>query len=403
MVERPYTVVPDSRTEVAVRKLVQQLCDAIVTKLRPSALLLSGSFARGEGGAYLAGGAVRTTSDLDLVAVYRGPLSLLRSALARRRAAALSAKLRRTFPGADIDLTVRPAVLFTWPPATLDYYDLLRSARVLHGSVSLPPPSAVRLDDIPPDELRRALVKRGVGLLASWLRLSTGETALSEAHAHATEYDIDKAYLASGDMWLHRSDRYHHLLRERMARFSSLRTAAGPTSELRSQYDESARRRLVPGPLVERTANPHLGRWRGAAAEWLRACDLLEEWSRRGDAPRGAHPWRHPARAARQAVGGMRQRLRGLPTQARQQQALPFLIRLALGDREHAWLYPATAELLHASRADQDDLPALMRRFLLAWNHGHAAPASACVPNATLPTAYAWRVPGDMPKAASGV
>jgi hypothetical protein len=261
----------------------------------------------------------------------------------------------------------------------------------------------VRLDDIPLDELRRVLVKRGVGLLVSWLRLATSPPSLSEAHAHATAYDIDKAYLACGDVWLHRSDRYHHFLRVRMERFRSLRMAAGPTADLRAQYDASARRRLVPGPLVSRSAMAHVERWRGAAAEWLRACDLHEEWSRRGDAPRGIQPWRHPARAARQAVAVVRQRLRGLPTQARQRQALPLLLRLALGDRERAWLYPATAALLHASRADQDDLPALMRRFLLAWNHGHAAPASALVPDPTPPTPHPWGMPGDMSKAASGL
>ena len=63
-----------------------------------------------------------------------------------------------------------------------------------------------------------------------------------------------------------------------------------------------------------------------------------------------------------------RQVVRGLPTPERQRQALPFLIRLAQGDRDEAWLFQATANLLRAPGADRNDLPELVSRFLLAWN-----------------------------------
>jgi hypothetical protein len=129
---------------------------------------LSGSFARGEGGAYFSGQEIRTTSDLDLIAVYRGPDSLIRAALARRSARKLAKQLSRNFPRARLDLTTRPAFLLRWPATTLDYHELLRSARLLHGELRLPPPSEVRIDDIPPGEITRQLRKRGAGLLLSW-------------------------------------------------------------------------------------------------------------------------------------------------------------------------------------------------------------------------------------------
>ena len=126
MTERPFTVAPVSETESAVGALLHALRDDVVSSLAPDALLLSGSFGRGEGGAFMAGDAVCTVSDLDLIAVYRGPTSVVRTILARRSAANLVSRWRRTFPGAQIDLTVRHALLLNWPPATLDYFALLR-------------------------------------------------------------------------------------------------------------------------------------------------------------------------------------------------------------------------------------------------------------------------------------
>jgi hypothetical protein len=366
MPDRPYTVAPDSETEQAVQNLVQRVRTLVVHELAPASLLLSGSFGRGEGGAYVVDGTLHTTSDLDLIAVYRGPASVWRTLLARRRVAAVTAVVESAFPGVSVDLTIRPAVLLSWPPATLDYYELLRSARVLHGAVRLPPPSAVRLDDIAPVERRRALEKRGVGLLVSWLRLASSDEWLSEAAARGTEAEIDKAYLACGDAWLHYGGGYDHRLHVRMQRLGSLVTPSGsPSPLLRSQYEESGRRRLLPGPLVSPWAARHLQRWRGAAAEWDRAHTLVLGGKRTGST---WHPWRHPARAARHAVAVARQVVKGLPTPGRQRLALPFLIRLAQGDREEAWLLQATAHLLRAPAADRTDLKALVHRFLLAWS-----------------------------------
>lgn len=375
MAERPLTIAPHSEAEAAVRALLHQIRAIIVTELEPTALLLSGSFARGEGGAYLAGGTVHTTSDLDLIAVYCGPASLVRSVMARRRAARLSARLRRMFPDVRIDLTVRPALLFLWPPATLDYYDLLRSARTLWGAVHLPPPAAVRLDDIPTEELRRALVKRGVGLLAAWLRLATANDLPTEAQARETQSEIDKGFLVCGDVWLHRFDKYDHRLLIRMERLRHLPLRDGPSDSLRKEYDASGRCRLAPGRSVSRSAAPYRARWREAALEWKRAADLLAEWGRRRAAPRGMHPWRHPARAVRHAIEMVRRLVRGLPSPERQRAALPLLLQLALEDGRSAWLYPTIAGLLRLTASDRSDHAALIRRFLLAWGGGKEASA----------------------------
>ena len=375
MPERRYTITPHSDAEAALRTLVDQLRDAVVDELEPAALLLSGSFARGEGGAYMAGGVVRTTSDLDLIAVFRGPFSVVQTVLARRNAKALAQRLRRRFPCTQIDLTVRPALLLTWPPATLDYYDLLRSARMLYGAVRIPPPAAVRLDDIPPEERRRVVVKRGVGLLSAWLRLSDATELACDADARAVESDIDKAYLASGDAWLHRYAHYDHRLLVRMERLRNPYLIREPTDRLRFEYEASGRRRLTPQPIVSRSAASHQARWLGAAEEWLRAAALLDEWKQHPAAPRDIHPWRHPARAARHAIATVRRVARGLPSPARQREALPLLFRLALGDDGSAWLSPTIAGLLRLPPTEPTDLTTLIQRFLCAWDRGDTASA----------------------------
>ncbi|HTH64320.1 MAG TPA: hypothetical protein VL563_06530 [Gemmatimonadales bacterium] len=377
MPERRYTITPQSDAETALRTLVDQLRDAVVDELEPAALLLSGSFARGEGGAYITGGALRTTSDLDLIAVFRGPFSVARTVLARRKARALSHRLRRRFPGTQIDLTVRPALLLTWPPATLDYYDLLRSARVLYGAVRVPSPAAVRLDDIPPEERRRVLVKRGVGLLNAWLRLSEATDLASDADARAVESDIDKAYLASGDAWLHRYAHYDHRLLVRMERLRNPYLIREPTDTLRFEYEASGRRRLTPHPIVSRSAATHQARWPGAAEEWLRAAALLDAWEQHADARRDIHPWRHPARATRHLIATMRRLARGLPSPARLREALPLLLRLALGHEGSAWLSPTIAGLLRLPPSDPSVLTTLIHGFLFAWDSGDAPSAPA--------------------------
>lgn len=366
MIERPFTVAPFSEAESAVGALLHALREDVVSYLAPDALLLSGSFGRGEGGAFMADDAVRTVSDIDLIAVYRGPTSVVRTILARRSAANLVSRWRRTFPGAQIDLTVRPALLLTWPPATLDYFDLLRSARVLYGAVRLPPAAAVRLADIPPEERRRLLVKRGIGLLHAWLQLKNGALLETDAELRDVESDIDKAFLACGDTWLHRYARFDHRL---LARIELMRDRQGLrelSDRLRFEYETAGLRRLMPSSSVPRTPDLFLARWRGAAQEWLLATELLTRWARRGDTPREIHPWRHPARSVRHAIVTLRRLRRGLPSVARQREALPLLLRLALGDDEREWLHRRAGALLAMPRSASYDLAMLVRRFLHA-------------------------------------
>ncbi|MGH7612855.1 MAG: hypothetical protein ACREMW_02270, partial [Gemmatimonadales bacterium] len=128
MADRPFTLTGDPRVEAGMQALLRDITAAVVAELAPAAVVLSGSFARGEGGAYLSGQEIQATSDIDLIAVYRGPDSVVRAALARRTPRRLAKKLSRQFPRARLDLTTRPAILLRWPATTLDHHELLRTA-----------------------------------------------------------------------------------------------------------------------------------------------------------------------------------------------------------------------------------------------------------------------------------
>jgi predicted nucleotidyltransferase len=377
--DRPYTITGDPQIEAGIRTLLRDITAAVVAELAPAAVVLSGSFARGEGGAYYSGQDIRTTSDLDVIAVYSGPDSLVRAALARRGARKLAKKLSRDFPRTRLDLTTRPAFLLRWPATTLDYHELLRSARPLHGEVRLPPPSEVRIDDIPPGEITRQLRKRGAGLLLSWVRMMAAGEVLSTATAESLELDLDKAFLACGDAWLYRHGVYDHRLLVRVERFRRLVSIRlGPTAQLHEEYQRSAQQRLLPSPNIGLRQAQHRVRWRKAAEEWLRCHESYAAWcaSLRKGSPQAAEGW-HPVRAVKRLVGAVRRLILGLPTERQQWEALPLLLRLALGNGTEEALHAIASDLLRTRAMNLPGLLPLVRRFLLVWHPTDARETTA--------------------------
>jgi len=379
MPDQRYTLTGDSQVEDGVRNLLAQFTAAVVAELTPAAVVLSGSFARGEGGAYQVDGAIRATSDIDLTVVYRGPTSLLRAILARPGAARLAAKLNRTFPSVRVDLATRPAALLRWPAATLDSYELLRSGRALYGTVRLAPPSQVRIEDIPPGEIAQQLCKRGVGLLISWVRLMTAEGSWDADVARSVQLDVDKAFLACGDAWLFRYGEYDHRLLVRVERFRALpRLPHSPTARLREEYERSAHDRLHPSADLSPLRTAHLERWQRAVEEWLRCDESYASWTR-DTRPSASTPQlgRHPVQTVRRAINALRRVSRGLPNEGQQREALPLLLQLTLADRDDAALRGTASALLQTPTKDPADLPALVSRILLAWHPSGAALAAA--------------------------
>ena len=374
MADRPFTLSDDPQIEAGIRTMLRDITAAVVAELAPAAVVLSGSFARGEGGAYLSDQEIQATSDIDLIAVYSGPDSVVRAALARRSARNLGKRLSRNFPRVRLDLTARPAFLLRWPATTLAYHELLRSARLLHGTLRLPPPSEVRIDDMPPGELTGLLRKRGAGLLLTWVQMMAADEVLSTDIAQSVQRDVDKAFLACGDIWLYRHGEYDHRLLVRVERFRRLPSMQlGPSARLHEQYERSANQRLFPGPNVGLRQTEHRLRWRSAVEEWLSCHESYAAWcASPGNGSRPTEGW-HPVRAVKHVVGGMRRQMLGLPTERQQWDALPVLLQLALGNGSADSLYAIASDLLRARAVQPPGLYPLVRRFLLAWHPKEAS------------------------------
>jgi predicted nucleotidyltransferase len=367
MIDRPYTIRGDSEVERGVQAVVAGAVAAAVAELKPDAVLLTGSFARGEGGAFVRAHEVHLVSDVDLMVVYRGPASLPRAVLASYRVTRIAGSLNRDLPGSRVDVTARPAALLAWPPATLESHELLRSARFLHGSVRLAPPSAVRQDDIPPSEIGRMLFKRGAALLLSWVRLMTADDTWSEATARLVQRDANKAILACGDAWLLHHGAYDHRLLSRLERFRHLPVVRlGPTSQLRTQYEQAAQSTLLPDPESRRSRAEHLGNWRAAARTWLECSEGFQSWRRD---PVGQHrpATRDLLQILQRTVPLVRRLALRIPTTQRLAPILPLLLQLALDDRRDDGAVRAVAAMLHEDDPNAAPLLALACRFLSAW------------------------------------
>jgi hypothetical protein len=395
---RPFTITGNPQVETAIAQWLAGIVAAVVADLRPAAVLVSGSFGRGEAGAYVSHGRLHLTSDLDLTVVYRGPGASIRAALARPRAQRLEGSLGREAVGSRVDLTTRPALLLNWPAPTLEYFEVLRSVRVLHGVVRLAPAAAVRIDDLPPAEFARLLFKRGVGLLLAWVRLAGAARQLPSDLARNVLTDVDKAVLACGDVWLYRAGQYDHRTRIRAQRLRQLYAArAGPSAHLREACAAAAIRRLAPEPVIDTTQAALFARWRDAVQEWLTASAAFAQW--RADARNSPLTDRanwHPLDPVRDTLGALRRTLRRLPDRALLEQVLPLLLQLTVESpgAPPAPLLAQAAYLLRAATSEEGHLGKLVGRFLLAWRQ--SGPVRRVAREAwQLPASFGAPLPGS--------
>ncbi len=373
-----YTLTGDPEIEAGIQRLIEQITSAVVKELTPAAVVLHGSLARGEAGAYKTGNQVHVVNDVDLVAVYDGPTAAFRSLLARKRAKALAEALSRKLPRMQVDLITRPAILLRWPPPSLAYFQLLRSARVLYGGVRLAAPSRVRLEDVPPHDIARLLFTRGGGLLGAWVWLTTADGDLREEIARAVQLDVDKAFLACGDALLYRHGQYDHRAVVRAERFRILRSrgnGAGP--RLSEEYEIAARDRLYPSSQVTLSRGKLLRRWQGAVEEWLACFKSCEHWQLHPRSYRASSPEWHPARLMPRMVNVARRLSGGLPSARQQRTVLPMLLQLALDDRNGEALYETVSRVLKTKAHGDHKLAALVSGFLFGWHPTGAALAAA--------------------------
>ncbi|HKE89599.1 MAG TPA: hypothetical protein VKB45_04620 [Gemmatimonadales bacterium] len=379
LLELPYTAAADPEIESDIRTLLEQITSSVVADLQPAAILVRGSLGRGEGAAFRADRETQVTSDVELVAVLTGRGATVRAWKARRRTAVLRDTLAETFAVPQLDLVTVPAQLLREPPPSLTTFELLRSSRLLSGTIEIARPSAVPVERVPASGLMRRLRRAGNGLLFAWSRLGVGDGELPEGISRAVRATTDTSYLACGDVWLFRTRHYDHRLAVR-AEWLRLPFSAGPglTARLRDEYQIAAREMLFPSPRGGFSRAQSVARWERAAVEWMgcfRACRQRAWWGRYGlELHRaGIHPVRH---ALEELLEPVRHREEGTISVHAQRTVLPMLIEWTLDGWDDPVRRDRVAALLNSSRDEARDLSYLVLKFLKTIKLPHTPAAT---------------------------
>ena len=228
-----FTIHPDPAADEAVRAQLATITDAIVARVgRPEAIVLTGSFGRGEGGVFRdRDGRYRAVNDFDLLVIdprdLNGPLQQLGHELAGQL---------------EIDFVDLSSSNGRWAglPLTIFNYDLRYGSQVLLGDPSilerLPPYASA---DLPPYEAVKLLLNRSAGLLTG-LRgsLLAGTPSSPEEKRYLTN-QIAKALMALGDWHLVRWQGYDSSYRVRRQRLQSLAPGAGLSPALTSRIAQA--------------------------------------------------------------------------------------------------------------------------------------------------------------------
>jgi len=206
------TVTGDERIEARLGDIVDGIVEGIVAAVYPMAVFATGSLAKGELTARIADGRVELISDLEIAVV---DINWLKRRAVRR----VERDLARRW-GVDLNLLFFLPRRFTrcapanWAPArsrlNIEQFELIRTARCLHGWDLRQVAPPVRAEDIPVWEGVRLLFNRMAELAGELCRTGGPEPgALGKA--------VDKLLIACGDAMLLADGGYEPLYRTRMA------------------------------------------------------------------------------------------------------------------------------------------------------------------------------------------
>lgn len=241
---RPRTGRFTPQPDLAADATVQAHLDAIVARVRESvgtfeAIVLTGSFGRGEGGAYKGSdGSWQPVNDYDLFVV--SPHDC------RRELSALGGPLAKILGLDFLDLGWTDGKWGNWP-LTVASYDLKHGSQVIAGDQTvLDRLPAYASAGLPIYEAVKLLLNRTAGLLTG-LRgeMFTGIPLTPEWRRYLAN-QIAKAQMALGDSYLIRWAGYDASYRLRRERFTALAPGAGLTKDVVRQVTQGYDFKLQP-------------------------------------------------------------------------------------------------------------------------------------------------------------
>lgn len=242
-----FTLLGDARVESVLNELAQKASRAVlrfVLKDNLKALVLAGSYGRGEGGIVTRDGVQHPSGALDLILFVVDLRSVARQKLATEASAALETLRRRYL--VNVDLCVVDAHAVERDRVSLRWYDARHGHRHLAGDPGFLPGLA-RFTEGALDraEAFDQIVHRGGLLVLNDVIRASGP--LTAERREVVLSQAADAVLGFGDAFLLRRTAYHWSEVERSRRMSNRATSAPP--DLKSLYAAAANYRWSGDPL----------------------------------------------------------------------------------------------------------------------------------------------------------
>lgn len=228
-----YTLDPSPAADAMVQNHLDRILAALKNTVgEVEAVVLTGSFGRGEGGVFRdAAGQLQPVNDYDLIVVDRRNLGNSLHTLGR----SIARELEIDF----VDMSQSDGVWANMP-LTIFNYDLKYGSQVIAGDRAvLDRLPAYASASIPVYELLRLLLNRTGGLL-SGLRgeFLDGSNPAPDAQRYLTN-QVVKAYLALGDWYLWKWQGYDSSYAKRRERFNALARGAQLSPDLVAKIDQA--------------------------------------------------------------------------------------------------------------------------------------------------------------------
>ena len=199
-------------------KLIVDNVVRLLGKENIHSIILTGSFGKGEGGAFLHDGKVKVINDYDISIIhYGGSFFKLKNI---NKIKALSEEIAFKINIKQIDLGLIPISKINGSHLTIGHFDFVHGHHILYGkNPFLGSDLNFKSEDIPLFEGSWLLRNRGIGLVLAGLYF-IGKKGNNSINKENLWIEINKANLAIGDSSLILKQQYHWSCVERLNRIS---------------------------------------------------------------------------------------------------------------------------------------------------------------------------------------
>jgi hypothetical protein len=244
---RRFTAHPDPLAEATACRQLDRIVAAVLDRCGPvEAIVLNGSFGRGEGG-------VIRAKDAKFKAVNDYDLTVIDSRDLRPELAALSSSLQAELGIDFVDLAWSSGDWASLPP-TIFNYELRHGSQVIHGEPAvLERAPNFAPNQIPAAEFVRLLINRMAGVLSAWESPQSPDQLPGDAGSRYFTNQLVKLLIAIGDCHLYQWRAYTSSYRRRGERFGDLARGAGLSPALAAAVTDAYQEKCWPGQVASGT------------------------------------------------------------------------------------------------------------------------------------------------------